>query len=262
MKKNLVFILVGIIILAAIGAFAYYKFYLEKGTAPASISTTTETTTDSETTTSKSIAAISTSDLLNLMVSLEDDLGLQEVLVEQVEDIIVVKFKAPTIGGEELNLALVQIFAYVDGKIPENIKKIRLVFVVNYTDSALVDLERSKIADWKADKLDNIGLIKAFEKVSFISESEPVTSIPIAYAQSEACPMSNSHQEGDLCICDQFYKAEGGQCIAMSDAELCPFANTHREGDMCYCDQYFKADESDFLLKFVELVKGFFIPVI
>lgn len=50
------------------------------------------------------------------------------------------------------------------------------------------------------------------------------------------CP-SHSHQSGDQCFCDDYYKPEGGQCVAMTDLEICGEEHAHREGDQCWCDE-------------------------
>ncbi|MBN1494809.1 hypothetical protein JW911_03695 [Candidatus Peregrinibacteria bacterium] len=238
MKKNIGLIAAGIVVLAAIGVFAYYKFYIDKGAG------TSDTTQTTESAATSAVLALSDSELIDIMISLEDDLGMKEVLAAQYEDILEVKFSAPTIGGDELDRALVQIFGYIDGKLPKSITKIRLVFVVNYIDSATVELERNKISDWKAEKLDNAGLIKAFVKESFVPEPMTAAYFPFAYAQSEEdpCPVAHSHQEGDLCVCDTFYKAEGGQCVPMSPSEICPIPHSHQDGSNCVCDQYYKPE--------------------
>lgn len=92
---------------------------------------------------------------------------------------------------------------------------------------------------------------------------------PSVRAQDDACPLAHSHQEGDMCICDDGYGAVAGACIPMeqvcaktanshpvgrecfcddgfvpkggvcaplSDEEMCPLANSHVEGDQCICD--------------------------
>ncbi len=106
--------------------------------------------------------------MAELGLQLEEDFGLDEVLVSLDGATLQVKFKAPTISGEELNEGLVQVFGYLAAKSPAGAEKIRLVFVINHVDSAVVEVTLQQIKDWMAGKTDNAAFISSFKKLSLI----------------------------------------------------------------------------------------------
>ncbi len=63
----------------------------------------------------------------------------------------------------------------------------------------------------------------------------------VPMSESEMCPTSNSHRVGNECVCDSYYRPEGGQCVPMSESEMCPISNTHRVGDECVCNEGYLA---------------------
>ena len=140
-------------------------------TTPAGIITTpqTPTTTSTPAATQQAVVTeISQSDMMNLMIDLEDQFKLQDVIASQSGTTLIVRFKAPTIGGEELSTGLAQIFAWINEKIPSQIQSVNLVFMVQNVDSLVVNVNRSDIQNWKDGKIDNSEFIKKFKKTSLL----------------------------------------------------------------------------------------------
>lgn len=131
---------------------------------------TSQTTTTTNTTTTQQtvVAEIGQSDMMNLMIDLEDQFKLQDVLASQSGPTLIVRFKAPTIGGEELSSGLAQIFAWLNEKIPAQIQSISLVFMVQNVDSLVVNVDRNDIQSWKDGELNNNAFIKKFKKTSLL----------------------------------------------------------------------------------------------
>lgn len=128
-----------------------------------------ETSTQAEETTQQAIVGvIDQSDLINLMLDLEDRFKLQDVFINQSGTVLIVRFKAPTITGEELDSGLAQIFSYLDEKSPDLISELDLVFMVQNVDSLIVNVKRSDIRDWKEGVLNNVDFIKKFKKTSLL----------------------------------------------------------------------------------------------
>jgi hypothetical protein len=105
---------------------------------------------------------------LDLALFLEDELGLKEVIVTQDGKNLLVRFKAPTITGDELNKGIVQIFAFVDQKVSPSITTIKLIFTVNHVDSMIVTAQRLDISRWASKKISNTQFIKKFKVVSLL----------------------------------------------------------------------------------------------
>jgi hypothetical protein len=108
------------------------------------------------------------SDQVDLAIFLEDELGLKEVLVSQDGKNILVRFMAPTISGNELNRGIVQVFAFVNQKVSDDIVAIKLIFTVNHVDSMIVTAQRKDISLWMKKKISNEQFIKKFDVVSLI----------------------------------------------------------------------------------------------
>ena len=105
--------------------------------------------------------------MAELGLQLEEDFGLDEVLASLDGATLLVKFRAPTISGEELNEGLVQIFGYLAAQAPAGADKIRLVFVINH-EYAVVEVTLQQVKDWMAGKIDNADFISSFKKLSLI----------------------------------------------------------------------------------------------
>lgn len=113
-------------------------------------------------------AELSQAELINLMLDLEDNFKLQDVLADQTGNTITIRFKAPTISGEDLNNGLAQIFSYLNEKLPTQISVLNLVFMVQNVDSLVINVNRSDINNWKDGKISNTDFLKKFKKTSLL----------------------------------------------------------------------------------------------
>jgi predicted small lipoprotein YifL len=109
-----------------------------------------------------------TSAQLDLMLSLEDELGLEEVLISQDNQNLLIRFKAPTITTAEIDNGMAQIFAFVDQRCTDDIKTIKLILTVNHVDSAIVEAQRQDIARWLDGSLSNQQFVDTFNIISLI----------------------------------------------------------------------------------------------
>lgn len=105
---------------------------------------------------------------LDLALALEDDLGLEEVIISQDGENLLLRCKAPTIKGEELNNGLVGTFAFINQRVPDEIKTIKLIFTINYVDSAIVEVQREDISSWLDGKISNKEFLNTFNVISLI----------------------------------------------------------------------------------------------
>lgn len=102
-------------------------------------------------------------DRLNLTILLEDSLGLEEVLISQNEENLLVRFKAPTIKGEELSNGLAQVFAFIDQRASDEIETIKLIFTINHVDSMIIAVPREDISLWTDSEISNKEFINKFD---------------------------------------------------------------------------------------------------
>ena len=102
----------------------------------------------------------------NLALELGDNFGLDEVQLRQEGDTLVVWFKSPTISEEQFNEGLAQSLGYLDLRVPEDIKRYRLTFIVDGVDSAYIQVDRSLIKQWRDGVIDNIHFIDTFKKIA------------------------------------------------------------------------------------------------
>jgi len=105
---------------------------------------------------------------IDLTLLLEDAFGLKEVIISQDNKNYIVRFKAPTLKGTELDNGLTQIFGFLNPRVPDGIKNIKLIFTVNHIDSAVITVERQNITDWLDKKIPNAAFINSFEVVSLL----------------------------------------------------------------------------------------------
>jgi hypothetical protein len=105
---------------------------------------------------------------LDLALLLEDNLGLKGVLISQEGENLFVRFKAPTLKGEELNSGLVQVLAFIDQRASEDIKTIKLIFVINHVDSMIIEVPREEVSLWTDGKISNQELVNKFKVTSLI----------------------------------------------------------------------------------------------
>jgi hypothetical protein len=108
------------------------------------------------------------SDQLDLTMMLENDFGLEEVIISQDGEDLLVRCSAPTIKGEALNNGLVYIFAVINEKAKEEIKTIRLIFTINHVDATIVEVQREAISGWMDNKITNLEFINKFKVISLI----------------------------------------------------------------------------------------------
>jgi hypothetical protein len=109
---------------------------------------------------------INSDTLWNLAVELGDNFGLDEVQMSKDGDYMVVWFRAPTISDDQFNEGLAQALGYLDLRMPDEIKKYRLVFIIDGVDSAYIEVNRSTVAQWRDGIIDNIQFIETFKKVA------------------------------------------------------------------------------------------------
>jgi len=114
------------------------------------------------------ILVISQSDLVNLMLDIEDSFSLEDVLVSQSGNTVAVRFKAPTLSGTELYSGLAQVFAYVHDRLPSDMQNIDLIFSLNHIDSAIISTDRASIQEWKNGKKNNVEFINTMKKTSLL----------------------------------------------------------------------------------------------
>jgi len=108
------------------------------------------------------------SDQLDLMMLLEDNFKLEEVIISQDNEDLLVRCKAPTIKGKALNNGLVQVFAFINQRIPGDIKTIKLIFTINHVDATIVEVQRKAIDRWMNNEISNTEFINKFNAVSLI----------------------------------------------------------------------------------------------
>lgn len=108
------------------------------------------------------------SNQLDLMILLEDNFALEDMVISQNKEDLLVRCKAPTIKGKELTNGLVQVFAFINQKVPDDIKTIKLIFTINHVDSAIIRVKRKDISRWMNNKISNVEFINSFDVTSLI----------------------------------------------------------------------------------------------
>lgn len=107
---------------------------------------------------------------IELMIELEEYLGMEDVLVLETEGgILEVKFKSPNNDNqEEVYQAMILVFDYIDQNIENDIDSIRLVFTINSIDSGFVEAEREQISKWRDGDIPDAEFVESFRKVKLV----------------------------------------------------------------------------------------------
>ena len=107
---------------------------------------------------------------IELMIALEEYLGMEEVLVFETEgNILEVKFKSPNNNNqEEVYHAMILVFDYIDQNIINDVESIRLVFTINSIDSGFVEVEREEISKWRDGDISDSKFVGSFRKVKLV----------------------------------------------------------------------------------------------
>jgi len=143
-------------------------------TPPATSQTTQAATTTTAATATQAatqqtiVPEISQEDMINLMLDMEDQFKLQNVIATQSGATMDIRFKGPTISGDQLYAGLAQIFSWLNEKVPSQITSINLVFMIQNVESLVIAVNRDDIQNWKAGKMDNTAFIKTFKKTSLL----------------------------------------------------------------------------------------------
>lgn len=106
---------------------------------------------------------------LQMTMALEDQMGLEDVIIAPVNDVLEVRMRAPTISGDALFAGVAQIFSYLDATAPEGFTALRLVFDIHNLDAGIIEVLRRDIADWKSGRVSNADfLAKKMHRVSLL----------------------------------------------------------------------------------------------
>ena len=113
------------------------------------------------------------SEIIDLSIELEDEFQLDEVRITEADrNILEIRIKTPTdVSKETLLAGTAYIFSYVEPKIDEKNKKIRIFFTVNYLDAMFIETERENIKKWIDGRIDIDEFVNKF-KIVQISQEE------------------------------------------------------------------------------------------
>lgn len=108
--------------------------------------------------------------LVDLSLDLENSLKLEDVRISEVEGgIIEIHTKTPeNVSPDAIMAATSYIFGYVDPKISNQIKTLRLIFTVNGLDASLIEVSRTNVKDWITKRISDEVFVSSMKKVSLV----------------------------------------------------------------------------------------------
>lgn len=106
-------------------------------------------------------------EMIDLGIQLEDKFGLNDVMVTEAEDgVLEVRLKTPSgVSEETLLVGSASIFGYVESNISGSVKKVRIIFTVNYLDAMFIEVECKQIDKWLGEDISDEKFMEEFRIV-------------------------------------------------------------------------------------------------
>ena len=134
---------------------------------------------------------------VDLTVDLENDLGLEDVLLTVLNDeVLEVRTKTPVnVSPRAIYNACAYIFAYLQPRIPSPIKNMRIILTVNDLDAMFVETSYRDVAKWQAGEIEEKAFFDSLKIVNLAVTSRGGKD-PLRKPQTSTSASDTWHAKG------------------------------------------------------------------
>lgn len=108
-------------------------------------------------------------ELVDIALDMEEEFNLEDIrIIEAKNNILEVRLPTPTdVSKDTLMAGTAYMLGYLEPRVGEAVKRIRIIFTINYLDAMFIEVEVKNIEKWLKEKISDEEFIEKFRIVRF-----------------------------------------------------------------------------------------------